>query len=274
MNEIVVVMDFSSSSLHMLDFAVKIAKMYKSFITIIWIDNKENRRLIQNKASALNKDLIISHYDRAIYKYNEFISIQQFELRIITGNPYFKLLSLVNNLQINLLLILNKQKKGFINDVFNTNLNIQSNVLCPVIIFPDNYIFDNRINNILIPIDQSIDTRQKLPLSLVLLKSFASRATICSIKLSKDQALITKYAQQAFNYLYKNKAKVESVEMPIKEIESFCEYNKIGLVISMRYNAIDNALSRHTFTQKLIKRQQIPVLSFPNATIERKALGK
>ncbi len=276
MNEIVVVMDFSSSSKYMLDFAAKIANTYNSFITIVWIDNKENRKLLNINSDKQVKELIVEQYDKAISKFSYIISVSQFELRLVTDNSYSKLLSLVYNLQINLLLIHNKQKKGFISETFNTNLNIQSNVSCPVIFFPDSYVYDSTISNIFIPIDQSIDTRQKLPISLILSKSFASNAKICSMKLDMEKQLIAKYAQQALNYLHKNKINVEAVEIAnnIKEIESYCVNKKIALIISMRDNAIDSALSRYSFTQKLINMQLIPVLSFPNATVKRKALGK
>jgi len=275
MNEIVVVMDFSASSISMLDFAAQIAKTYNSFITIVWIDNKENRKLLKINSDKLVNELIIEQYDKAISKFSHIISVSQFELRLITDNSYSKLLSLVYNLQINLLLIHNKQKKGFISETFNTNLNIQSNVSCPVILFPDSYVYSSA-NNILIPIDQSIDTRQKLPISLILSKSFASKASVCSMKLDREKPLIAKYAQQAFNYLHKNKVKIEAVEIAnnIKEIESYCINNKIALIISMCDNAIDSSFSRYSFTQKLINMQLIPVLSFPNATVKRKALGK
>lgn len=275
MNEIVVVMDFSASSISMLDFAAQIAKTYNSFITIVWIDNKENRKLLKINSDKLVKELIIEQYDKAISKFSHIINVSQFELRLITDNSYSKLLSLVYNLQINLLLIHNKQKKGFINETFNTNLNIQSNVSCPVILFPDSYVYSNA-NNIFIPIDQSIDTRQKLPISLILSKSFASKASVCSMKLDREKPLIAKYAQQALNYLHKNKIKVEAFEIAnnIKEIESYCVNNKIALIISMRDNAIDSSFSRYSFTQKLINMQLIPLLSFPNVTVKRKALGK
>ena len=275
MNEIVVVMDFSASSISMLDFAAQIAKTYNSFITIVWIDNKENRKLLNINSDKLVKVLIIEQYDKAIAKFSHIINVSQFELRLITDNSYSKLLSLVYNLQINLLLIHNKQKKGFISETFNTNLNIQSNVSCPVILFPDSYVYSSA-NNILIPIDQSIDTRQKLPISLILSQSFASNVNICSMKLDREKPLIAKYAQQALNYLHKNKVKVEAVEIAnnIEEIESFCVNNKVALIVSMRDNAIDSSFSRYSFTQKLINMQLIPLLSFPNATVKRKALGK
>ena len=276
MNEIAVVIDFSPASLHILDFAVRLALRNNSFVTIVWIDNKENRSLLGIASDGELKKTLISKYDELIGDFANIIDALRFELQLINGNPITNIISLVSRLQVNLLLMqFSIESSLFHSKKSSRGLVLQSRVACPIIVFPKDYNRNYYISNILLPIDGSIDTRQKLPISKLFAASFNAKVHLYSMGKPIDRSFV-KYIEQSHHYLVKHNIKAEIIKDENADIESINSYcNKVGidLVINMQYSAADGFIDRFTFTQKLINKINIPLLSVANAQVKKKKLG-
>ncbi len=275
MNEIAVVFDFSPSSKQVLNFAVDLAIKQKSFVTIIWIDNKEYRSIVNIPSSNNYIDQLKAKVDSIIDDYVPQLPYINFEFRIAKGDNFSSVIKIVSELQINLLLmgrIINKGFRSLIKGDYQ--MHIQSEVGCPLLLFPVNYTFNKEIDSIYIAIDESIDTRQKLPITLILAKSYKSKLVLRAISDKDNSKVLDKYKEQSINYLSKYGVEIMDDEKEyidtslmknlILETSKVVNKNKVALLISMRKCYSDSLLKKRTLTQEYIEQLEILVLTIPN----------
>ena len=140
---------------------------------------------------------------------------------------------------------------------------------CPVITVRGDYNFENSISTILLPLDSSLETKQKLPFTVELAKQF--NATIHLLKVYNSPIGVIRKRIDSFgreaekclkdkNIVYK----IESVEA-VNVAASILEYvdkNNIDLIAIMTEQNITTANKfLGPYAQQLINGAKVPVLS-------------
>ena len=274
MNEILVIIDSYSSSNQILNLAVDFSVKFKSFITIAFV----------NQQKAINKidddSIYEAYYAEILEKYSDKKNISNFEYRELKGNMFNEVVKLSKQLEVDMVFMQHSIKTGFINKTFfDYSLQIQAQINCPILLVPNSYEYKGSIGKILITLDAGDDSRQKLPLTMKLAKSYKSTVHIGEAKEKGEEYVLTKFMDQSIAYLKKHNVQdISFTEFSISNYENqvsqFCDKTEIDLLIAMRNNNSDSVFKRYTQTQSLINSINVPVLSIPNVKIQRKNVGK
>ncbi len=264
MNEILVVVDSTETSSQIISFAVDMAKKMSSYITLAWVNDSD----IKEEAGV--NTFIQNKFDETIESYSGILDPSFFELRILPKKPSLELLKLVKNLEIDMVLIKKYDKKGSFNKMFNDYpLQLQSQIECPIIVFPTDYSYANGMSRVVFPIDSNKNTQQKIPIATILSKKYDSyMEAIFFIDDNKSGSLDQK--KQCLDYMPRYKvSKFEQSEIN-GNLETQLILNTAnskdpnsGIIVIMKDNSTDSVFKKYTFTQKLIIESNFPVLSIP-----------
>ncbi|MCK5846801.1 MAG: universal stress protein [Bacteroidales bacterium] len=281
MNEVLVFFDFSPTSFNVLRFAVDLAAKQKLFVTIVVINNTERKISLKDNYIVDNK--LKTDFSYIFEEYSDKVPLNKFEFKILKDNTIKSTITLINELQVDLVLMSPRTTKLLRRLFFGrVELYIQANCNTPVIIFPSNYLYSGNVDDIYIFIDENEDTRQKLPIVRSIAHSFGSKVIIESFVNKTLNDKVERYKEQSISYLTKHGLRVEvasheaELETPINTVDkiiSAINTKDIDLVISMKSNFSDKIIANTSLTKKLIGQLNIPILSVPNRIIKRKRLG-
>ncbi|MCB9251480.1 MAG: universal stress protein [Flavobacteriales bacterium] len=137
---------------------------------------------------------------------------------------------------------------------------------CPVITIQEDSASAD-FSNILLPLDNSIETRQKVPYCVIFAKAF--KATVHILSVSKDSSeettmKITAYANQTANYLNERGIPntfdiIQGQSVPQTCID-YAKEKKAGLIMMMTETE-SASWFMGTYAQQLINHSPIPILS-------------
>jgi nucleotide-binding universal stress UspA family protein len=140
---------------------------------------------------------------------------------------------------------------------------------CPVITVRTNYEFKEKISKIVLPIDSSLETRQKVPYAAKVAKYFGSEIHIVSLYSTSIKAVrykVDNYSKQVQKYLDEENIpyKVESVDAE-NITNATIEYAKAVdadmIAIMTEQETTTANLFLGAYAQQMVNHSPIPVLS-------------
>lgn len=223
---ILVGIDFSECSRNALDHAVSIAKKSKLKILMAWIN-----KYVNNPINDINlmETGAINFFDDLIQQYSPIVGDENISYVIKQGPVYDSIMELCD--EINPLLVVigahgtsSIRERWLGSNAYRLSLFLKT----PVITIREGIDVNRTMSNILLPIDSTVETRQKLPITATLAKFFGAKIHVVAIMVSQiDEvnARIAGYVKQVSEYLEKEGVKYVVDELKTNDVaDDIVEY--------------------------------------------------
>ncbi len=270
MKTIIVPLDFSTESLNGLNFALMIAAKSKSNIEMANI-------IVKNEYST--DELIEKQHKLAESKFAEILKKCQdkcnlkcnLSSRIFEGKIYAEIANLTEAIEDSLLILSTHGESGFEELFIGGNAyKIISHSRTPVIAVRKS-INSKTIKNIVLPLDSTPETREKVPFTAAIAKLFGAKIHILTVSSSKSKTIndkLNQYANQVDSYLKAQNISTKIKHMVGKNITDLTlDYSRsidadlISIMTEQERSASNLLLG--TYAHQMINKSWIPVLLFP-----------
>jgi nucleotide-binding universal stress UspA family protein len=269
MKKIIVAIDFSSCSLHALKYAISIANIIGADIQLVWVDNsyleEEESHYIEPEK---RKDMMIVLND-VIKKYSNKLK-EELHYKIKKGKVYQEVSLLAKSNNTDLIIVGTHGSSGFEEYWIGSNAyRIVTHAPCPVITMRQQFPILNKVKKIVIPIDSTPETLQKIDFIAKISKIFKAKLYMLSLYPSGIEAIkrkVMKNEQEAIKVFNENKVKFakqmvksDDITRTIIDFANKLNADMIGIMTEQ------NNKKSHVFlgpdAQLLISNSIIPVLN-------------
>jgi len=270
MQPIIVAVDFSNTSIHAVEYAIPIANKLKSDLVLVWVDKISPQESLYPDTSNANRNEAKKRFEELLQLFHRKLSKGiKMEYRLRKGKVYHEIDNLAKNLNAALVITGAHGISGFEEYWIGSNaFKIVTYATSPIITVRHDFEIRKSISRILVPIDGSSETLQKLPFTTNLARMFKSEVhvvTTHSSNLKSIQRIAEKYAQLAVNYLKANN--ITCVQDSIiandltKAVLSYIINVKAELVSIMTEQETPLNILLGPQAQQMINQSPIPVLS-------------
>lgn len=267
---ILVGIDFSDCSINALEHAITIARKAKSSIAMVWVNHLDYSKEIFSVEPQNIEEEVKARFDTIIKKYQYHIPDGKIEYYIKKGKVYKELRLIANEIDAFLVVIGTHGSSGFEEFWIGSNANrIVSGCTQPVITIRGGTDISGDLKKIVMPLDSTNVTRQKMPMTALLAKYFNSEVHIIGMLTSSSEDIrfkVRKFVLQAEEYLAENNIKFVSKIVDTHNItEETLNYAKeinANLISIMNEQETTTAnLILGPYASQMVNHSTIPVLS-------------
>ena len=271
MKTIISAVDFSDCSINALEHAVSIARHSGSNLLMLWVNNPYTTKTILS--SDMSDDLVeeVEHqFTKLINKYGPELPDTKIDYIIREGKVYKEVVNQARESEAWLIVAGTHGSSGFEELWMGSNANrIVTAAPCPIITIRTGVEIGRNLKTIVMPMDNTMETRQKVPFTCELAQAFDAQVHILAIFTTvideiRDKVQI--YAKQAAKYLKESGVKHLIVEMEAENLSTTTiEYakkidaNLISIMTEQEKTAINLWLG--PYAQQMVHHSPIPVLS-------------
>ncbi len=267
---ILVGIDFSDCSINALEHAITIARKAKAGIAMVWINHLDySKEIFSVEPQNIEKE-VISRFEELVKKYKYHLNGENIDYHIRKGKVYKETCIMANELDAFLVVIGTHGSSGFEEFWIGSNANrIVSSCSRPIITIRGGIDIGTDLKKIVLPLDSTKVTRQKLPLTALLAKYFGSEIHILGLFTTTSDDIryrVRNYVAQAEEYLEENKIRYKSALIDADNIteETINYASKIGanLISIMTEQETSTAnLLLGPYASQMVNHSPIPVLS-------------
>jgi nucleotide-binding universal stress UspA family protein len=271
MKTIIAAVDFSDCSINALEHAVSIARNSSSNLLMIWVNNPYTTKTILS--SDMSDDLVeeVEHqFTKLINKYSPELPDTKIDYIIREGKVYKEVVNQARESEAWLLVAGTHGSSGFEELWMGSNANrIVTAAPCPIITIRSGVEINRSLETIVMPMDSTMETRQKVPFTCELAQAFNAEVHVLAIyttSIEEVRSRVHTYAKQAGKYLKENGVKYQIVELEAENLSSTTmEYGKkvkanlISIMTEQEKTAINLWLG--PYAQQLVHHSPIPILS-------------
>ena len=270
MKRIVVAVDFSSGSIHALEYAISIANQFHSEILMIWVDNTSSPESIYSGSVKNYRGEVIKRFDELKTKFEPTLSGGKLDYKLRKGKIYYEIVTTAKLKTADLIVTGSHGVSGFEEYWIGSNANrIVSSASCPVITVRNGYQIKENMEHIVMPIDNTNHTLLKVPFTVQMAKNFDAEIHLVatfSTNLKTMQRRVENYSNKAVKYMEKEGVKhvVEKIHTQ-NATKSTIEYatkidaNLISIVTEQDDRNDTGLLA--PCAQQMVNHSNIPVLS-------------
>jgi nucleotide-binding universal stress UspA family protein len=270
MKHIIVAIDFSRSSLHALEYAINLANRIKANIILVWVDNTKSDESVYPDLMIGSRKEITNSFDEIVAKFNPFLKEGEITYKIRKGKVHIEVANQAKYSDAMLVVAGAHGVSGFEEFWIGSNAyRIVTYSPCPVITIRTDFTLSKDIKKIVLPIDSTLETRQKVPFSTILAKYFSSEIHVISLQNTTIKAVrqkVDNYTDQVKKYLEQEKVPFIHESVDAENItNATIEYaNKIAadLIAIMTEQEMTTAnLFLGAYAQQMVNHSPIPVLN-------------
>lgn len=270
MQPIIVAVDFSNTSIHAIDYAIPLANKMKSDIILAWVDKVPPQESLYPDTSNENRNEAKKRFDELVLQYGKQLGKgQKMEYKLKKGKIYHEMDNLARQTGADLIVTGAHGISGYEEFWIGSNaFKIVTYASCPVITVRHDFKIRKKISRILVPIDGSAETIQKLPFVACLSSLFKSEVHVVAThtsQLKSIQRIADKYTQTVVAFL-KSKG-IPFVEDSIvsndltKATIAYAERVKADLIAIMTEQESPSNILLGAQAQQLVNQSPVPVLS-------------
>lgn len=197
-----------------------------------------------------------------------------FDMHVRQGKPFNEIVRTSKEIGADLVLIGTHGHSGFMaNWIGSTAFRVVSSCECPVITVPES-AKGKSFAHILVPMDSTPETRQKLSYASLIAHTCDSTCHVLGVSSDKDQDTqnhLHVYARQAADYLDTQKIRWTSEVMAGVKVADACmskaEEKGCGMILMMKETE-SAGLFMGTVAQQLVNHASVPVMAIPNIHVE------
>ena len=270
MKTLLVAIDFSKNSLHVLEYSIMYANNMGASIHLLWVDNSLSD---ESMTDTIEEGLRIEkkrYLKKLIADNKDKVPGGKMDFMLRKGKVYQEIGKVARQIHADIIFAGTHGVTGYEQYWIGSNTyRIITSAPCPVITIRSDFDFQKGVNKILLPLDSSLETKQKLPFTVELARSFGASIHLLKVynsPISVIRRRIDSFGSEAEKCLIdKNvKYKIESVEAKnvATSIIDYADKNGIDMIAIMTEQNITTANKfLGPYAQQLINRVKIPVLS-------------
>jgi len=270
MKPVIVAVDFSNTSVHALEYAISLANKMKSHIHLVWVDKVTSQESVYPDTSNENRNEAKKRFDELVSTYGKkLVRGVTMDYKLKKGRIYREVDNLAKLVEAELIVAGAHGISGFEEFWIGSNAyKIVSYASNPVITIRNSFSFRKNIERILVPMDGSMESLQKIPFVVKLASLFNSEVhlvTTHNSHLRSIQRIAEKIAQSAMIYLQAHEITV--VEDSIiandltKAVLNYAGKVDADLIAIMTEQETPVNILLGAQAQQLINQSPIPVLS-------------
>lgn len=270
MQPIIVAVDFSNTSIHALEYAISVANKMKSDIHLIWVDKLISQESVYPDTSNENRNEAKKRFEELIALYRKkLVKGISLDYKLKKGRIYREIDNMARLSEAELIITGAHGISGYEEFWIGSNAyKIVTYATSPVITVRHDFKIRKNIERILVPIDGSLETLQKIPFVVKLATLFKSEIhliTTHNSRLKSIQRITEKIAQKALVYLQEHQVAI--IEDSIvandltKAVLNYAEKVEADLIAMMTEQETPLNILLGAQAQQLINQSPIPVLS-------------
>jgi len=271
MKTIISAIDFSDCSINALEHAVSIARCTKANILMVWVNNPYTTKTILS--SDRSDDLVEEverQFNRLITKYSAELPGLKIDYIIREGKVYKEVVSQARESDAWLIVAGTHGSSGFEELWMGSNANrIVSVAPCPIITIRAGVEISRNLERIVMPIDSTMETRQKVPFTAELANAFGAEVHVLAVyttSVEDVRRLVLSYAKQAAKYLKDKGLKHQVIETESENLTTTTiqyaqkiDANLISIMTEQEKTALNVWIG--PYAQQMVHHSPIPVLS-------------
>lgn len=270
MKEIVVGIDFSKGAMNALKYAILLANKIEANITMVWVDKPTpSDSIFDNVAGAYRKE-VHKRFEDIIKKQGKELKAGKLNFKIRSGKVFEEIANQARYNDAKYVIAGTHGISGFEEMWIGSNANrVVSASPCPVITLRQSYVVGANINKIILPIDSTIETRQKAPYVADLAKAFNAEVYILGLVISSVTAIrnrVISYSNQMIEFFDALEVKNSFHEIKSTNVTSdtlkFAEENKADMICIMTEQETSTSnIFLGPYAQQMVNHSPIPILS-------------
>ncbi|HLN52284.1 MAG TPA: universal stress protein [Lentimicrobium sp.] len=270
MKDIIVAIDFSNGSLHALDYAIAFANHMQANLMMVWVNNQLTQDTFNGEINEFREEAI-KNFEEIIEAKHGMLKHGKLTYKLRKGKVYQEIASQAKAVNAGIIIAGTHGVTGYEEFWIGSNAyRIVSYAPCPVItVRYDFMIKPEGIRNIVLPIDSSADTKQKLPFAVHLasaLKADIHLIALYSTGLKSMQRRVENSAITAERYIsdagikYSLESRnTDNITTTTVEYAKDVDADLIAIMTEQETSA--NNILLGPFAQQMVNYSQIPVLS-------------
>ncbi len=271
MKDIIVAIDFSQGSLHALDYAIEFANYLKSNLMMVWVNNQLVAETVLGAEANQYRDEAVRYFDEIIKDKKDRLLHGKLTYKLKRGKVYQEIASQSKAINASIIIAGTHGVTGYEEFWIGSNAyRIVSYAPCPVItVRYDFKIKPEGVKTIVLPLDSSADTRQKIPFASLIAKEFDADIHLLSIystnlksmnrRVDNSVIMAQKYLKDAGVRFSITNLKAENITNSTLQYANEVDADLIAIMTEQETNA--NNILLGPFAQQMVNHSSIPVLS-------------
>jgi len=269
MKQILVAIDFSKTSLNALQYGIMLANKSKASLQMVWVDNTTSEEVVFEDVTAEERTEKVEMLKDIQSKYKKSLKEGKLDYKIRKGKVYLEVAHQAKNISADLVISGTHGVSGFEEFWIGSNAyRIVTHAPCPVVTIRQGFEA-KELDRMVLPIDSTQETRQKIPVAAEIAKLFHSELHILSLystTLKSVQKRVDNYALQVTQYLDEQGIKYVSLNRESDNITrttlDYSESIRASMIVIMTEQETTTAnLFLGPYAQQMINHSTIPVLS-------------
>ncbi len=276
MKRIIVPIDFSEDALNALEYAIEMANNLQANIRMLFVKKSEKFEMPIYSHEYDNKVEYTAqgYFEKLIEKYASSYKVKNgvFDYKIRQGVVYKEIVNQAKYNDAYCIVMGAHGASGFEEFFVGSNaFKVVSNANCPVITLRSMFKA-KKIENILMPIDSSKETRNKIALVVEIAKLHRAKIHILGVYESEQRSIVEKverYVNLTEKYIKEQGleacATIIKGENNTDTTLAYTEYNNIDVIAIMR-EQVESMFSIlfSSYAQQMVNKSTVPVMSVPN----------
>ena len=268
-------MDFSDGALNALNFAIQTANSVGANIMLVWVEKKRNSMSIYSSAADPRLE-VKKRFEEIIEANKDKLTVGKFMYKLRNGKVYREIVNQAKYHDALMIVVGTHGASGFEEFWIGSNAyRIVTYSECPVVTIRNEYLCEKKVEAILMPMDSTRETRQKVPYTTQLAKAYGAKIILLSLYSSTHQTirdLVNGYTEQAQEYIDKLEVEneiftLESNNLTDSSIEFAKEHNADLISIMTEQETSTANLLLGPYAQQMVNHSPIPVLSIRSKSI-------
>ena len=270
MKTILVAIDFSKNAEHALQYALMFAKKLDASIYLVWVDNSFSDETVLDTITGELRIEKKAYLKNLVNKYSEYLSTGKIEVILRKGKVYQEIAKTATRIDADMIFAGTHGVSGYEQHWIGSNTyRIVTQAPCPVTTIRNKYVFKPTIKKILVPLDSSLETKQKLPFICDLALKFEATVYLLEVyntTISVIRKRIDKFGVEAVNCMISKSVDYKLEKLEVKNVvASIIDYsitNDMDLIAIMTDQGTTTANKfLGPYAQQLINNSTIPVVS-------------
>jgi len=270
MKTLLVATDFSKNATHALSYALLFANKLETNIHLIWVDNTSSDESVTDTIEGELRREKKAYMSKVIEEFQPLLKHGKLEMIFRKGRIYQEITKAAHDIDAEMIFAGTHGVSGYEQYWIGSNAyRIMTQAPCPVVTIRNDFQFNPTLNKILIPLDSSLETKQKLPFACNLAKSFGATIHLLELYNTPIKVIrrrISQFGQEAKKCLVKKEVDFRLEKIEAKNVAaSILDYsnsNDIDLIMMMTDQGTTTANKYlGPYAQQLINNSSVPVLS-------------
>ncbi len=270
MKTLLVAFDFSKNSLHALEYALVYAQKLQASLHLVWVDNSGVGESMMDTIAGDVRIEAKAYLDSTVQKYRDQTPEGKIHVALKRGKVYQEVAKTAHSIGADIIFAGTHGVSGYEQYWIGSNAyRIVAQAPCPIITIRSNYEIKPDIQNILLPLDSTLETKEKLPMVAELARAFGATIHLLEVyntSISVIRKRIAKFSEEASKCLTDNQVSFVNEKIDADNVAAsilrYMDEHQVDLISIMTDQGTTSANKfLGAYSQQLINNSVIPVLS-------------